>query len=83
MKKIIVSLFVSTVLFACDPNEDSKVGTAPRLVLTPSSGSDGGIGANAGNSTDAPIDGGISILLIAGAAYGVKRFRNKGEKGKS
>jgi hypothetical protein len=29
------------------------------------------------NVTDAPVDGGISILLIAGAAYGVRRVRRK------
>lgn len=30
---------------------------------------------------DTPIDGGISLLLAAGAAYGVKKYRD-GRKGK-
>jgi hypothetical protein len=28
-------------------------------------------------STPVPIDGGLSILLVAGAAYGIKRVRGK------
>ena len=28
-----------------------------------------------GGGPDAPIDGGLSILLAAGAAYGVKKYR--------
>jgi hypothetical protein len=90
MKKIVVSLFVAATLFSCDPNEDSKIGNSPQFV-TPrgggsgnGSGTGGGAGTGADNNSgtsDAPIDGGLSILLVAGAAYGVRRFRNKGEKG--
>ncbi|HUC81599.1 MAG TPA: hypothetical protein VMR70_11825 [Flavisolibacter sp.] len=29
------------------------------------------------NTTDAPIDGGLSILLVAGAAYGTRRALKK------
>jgi hypothetical protein len=29
---------------------------------------------------DAPIDGGLSLLIAAGAAYGVKRYRNSKKK---
>ena len=29
------------------------------------------------NVSDVPIDGGISILLLAGAAYGLRRVRRK------
>lgn len=29
---------------------------------------------------DVPIDGGLSVLLIAGAAYGVKKVRSKSRK---
>ena len=35
-----------------------------------SGGSGGGTG---GGGTDTPLDGGLSLLLAAGAAYGVKR----------
>ena len=30
-------------------------------------------GSQTNNTTDAPIDGGLSILLVAGAAYGTRR----------
>ncbi|HVF80306.1 MAG TPA: hypothetical protein VM884_00145 [Flavisolibacter sp.] len=78
MNKVIVSLFVSTLLFSCDPNEESKVGSAPPLVIPPAPRAGNGNGANAGD-TDVPIDGGMSVLILAGAAYGVRRFRNKGQ----
>ena len=29
-----------------------------------------------GGGPDAPIDGGLSLLLAAGTAYGVKRYKN-------
>lgn len=29
-----------------------------------------------GGGPDAPIDGGLSLLLAAGAAYGVKKYRH-------
>jgi hypothetical protein len=29
-----------------------------------------------GDDPDAPIDGGLSLLIAAGAAYGVKKYRN-------
>ena len=31
---------------------------------------------------DVPIDGGISVLLAAGAAYGVKKYRDHKKNGK-
>ncbi len=31
---------------------------------------------------DSPIDGGLSLLLAAGAAYGVKKYRDGKKKGK-
>ena len=31
---------------------------------------------------DAPIDGGLSLLLAAGAAYGVKKYRDGKKKNK-
>ena len=33
-----------------------------------------------GGGPDAPIDGGLSILLAAGAAYGVKKYRDVTKK---
>ena len=33
-----------------------------------------------GEVLDTPIDGGLSLLLAAGAAYGVKKYRNQQRK---
>ena len=33
-----------------------------------------------GGGPDAPIDGGVSLLLAAGAAYGVKKYREHKKK---
>jgi len=38
------------------------------------------IAQDPGGGPDAPIDGGLSILLAAGAAYGVKKYRDAGKK---
>ena len=34
-----------------------------------------------GDPNDVPIDGGLSLLLAAGAAYGVKKYRDNKKKG--
>jgi hypothetical protein len=34
-----------------------------------------------GGGPDVPIDGGLSILLAAGTAYGVKKYREHKKKG--
>lgn len=34
-----------------------------------------------GGGPDAPIDGGLSVLLAAGAAYGVKKYREHKKHG--
>ncbi|HZH66190.1 MAG TPA: hypothetical protein VEY10_14935 [Flavisolibacter sp.] len=88
MKAVIISLLLTTVIFSCNPNEDRTVGTIPPKVKNPVSGSGTGTGngsddGTVGNNTpsDAPIDGGLSVLLVAGVAYGVRRFRNKDSKG--
>lgn len=41
----------------------------------PGPGGGGGAGA-----TDVPVDGGISLLLAGGVAYGVKRLRDRRRK---
>ncbi len=47
------------------------------------SGSGGGSGGSGGGGGNAvPLDGGLSLLLIAGAGYGLKRFAaNAGDSG--
>jgi hypothetical protein len=42
----------------------------------------GGGSSQSNNTTDAPIDGGLSVLLLAGAAYGSRQIvkrKNKAE----
>ena len=38
------------------------------------------IAQDPGGGPDVPIDGGLSLLLAAGAAYGVKKYRNSRKK---
>lgn len=38
------------------------------------------IAQDPGGGPDAPIDGGLSVLLAAGAAYGVKKYRDHKKK---
>lgn len=81
VKTIIASLFIAIFLFSCDSNQDSNVASIPKRISTPPRGGIGSTETNDatkdGNTTDVPLDGGLSILLVAGAAYGVRRFRNK------
>lgn len=37
-------------------------------------------GPNPGGNPDVPIDGGISLLVAAGAAYGIKKARDSRKK---
>ena len=39
------------------------------------------IAQDPGGGPDAPIDGGLSLLIAAGAAYGVKKYRASRKKG--
>lgn len=38
--------------------------------------------ANPGGEVDAPIDGGLSLLIASGVGYGVKKLRKKRDKQK-
>lgn len=73
MKTTIFSFLLSIVLFSCDEELSQDDAMRRRLAERESSNSDNP-GVGNGNSTDAPIDGGLSILLVAGAAYGAKRI---------
>ena len=82
MKTIIANLVIAIFLFSCNSAEGSY-SSIPSKPPVYSSGGSGGSGSGAStdpNQTDVPIDGGLSILLVAGAAYGVKRFRNMRQK---
>jgi hypothetical protein len=88
MKTLITGLFMAVLFSSCDPNADKQLGRAGRNGnVNPNNGNGGGgagVGVGAGgttnSTTDAPIDGGICVLLAAGAAYGVKRYRNAKQK---
>ena len=83
VKALLTSLLLALLFSSCDPNSDKQVGNANR---NRNSGADGSTSAGAvnlggslnssGTPTDAPIDGGLSLLLLAGTAYGIKRARN-------
>jgi hypothetical protein len=78
MKALIVSLLFPVLLKSCEGIPDQTGTPPPTIVTNTGSGSD--TGNNTSGTTDVPIDGGLSILLVAGAAYGVKRYRNSKQK---
>ncbi|MDO7875294.1 hypothetical protein Q5H93_11165 [Hymenobacter sp. ASUV-10] len=43
-------------------------------------GPEPGPGNGGGGATDVPIDGGVSLLLAGGAAYGVRRLRQRASR---
>lgn len=87
MKTLLVALMITTFLFSCDATEESY-DPFQNKPQNPGGGSgSGGGGYNYDQNgdprtTDAPIDGGLSILLVAGAAYGVKKYRGNKTKRK-
>jgi len=68
MKKIVAKLLLLTVLITGSQQLISQPPPPP----PPGHGGDGN--QNAGN---APIDGGLGILLVLGAAYGSKRLYDR------
>ena len=89
-QSIIVCLFVVITASAQDNNssisEDLKAiwnsnGSAPSSDIYPigsaATEADPGLGGGTDNVADAPIDGGLSLLLAAGLGYGVKRLRRR------
>jgi hypothetical protein len=81
MKTILLALLV-TVLFSCQ--EDFSPNDPRHPVNIRNNNGTGGIETNnaddADGTTNAPIDGGLTVLLIAGAVYGAKRYRNTRRK---
>lgn len=79
MKILLATLLFPVLLKTCE-NIPETSGVEPRpLPRVP----DRNIGAQDGSDTQhAPIDGGLSVLLVAGAAYGVKRYRDTKQKHK-
>ena len=69
MKKLILTAFIAFM----------SIGMYAQPVPPPNTGGSGGHGLS-GNQQGAPLDGGLSILIALGAAYGAKkvyRFKNK------
>ena len=52
------------------------------LALTCSLQAQGDTGDGDGQTADVPVDGGISLLLAAGAAYGARRLKRYKEEEK-
>lgn len=90
---LIVGLLTSVILLSCDPNEDKRIGR-PNTPFTPPANNGGGVGTGGGagtgtgtgsgaGTTDVPIDGGLGVLLVAGALYGGKKMANARSKNKT
>lgn len=81
MKTAFLAL-LAIVLFSCQ--EDISVNDPRHPVNVRNNSGTGGIETNdptdPDGTTHAPIDGGLSVLLIAGAAYGAKRYRDTKRK---
>ena len=80
MKLLLLIPLMTLRLLSCDPNSSQRVGNREQFdnrnnVGTPPPGT--GTGSQ---TTDTPIDGGIGVLLVAGALYGVRRIRNGRKK---
>lgn len=79
MKKIVISL-ISILAFAL-VNLPTEINAQGRSQERP--GRSGDAPRQNKNATGVPIDGGASVLLAAGAAYGLKRlidYRNQNRK---
>lgn len=88
MKTLLPGLLAALLLFSsCDPNADKQIGRNNRLNNpNPNNGSGSGVSGGSigsGNSAtaDAPFDGGLSLLLVGGAAYGLKRMKGRKQVG--
>lgn len=91
MRTLLLCLMTTVLMTSCDPNADSRIGDPDRFRNANNNGSGSGGGGNgaglgnntgAGSTTDAPLDGGLSLLLLAGSAYGIKRFAGKKQAAK-
>ena len=80
MKTTILCLFLSAFLFSCQ--EEAGLNKAKEDIWKKNSDGQTGLSTNRdADATDAPIDGGLGILLVTGVAYGAKRImRQRKEK---
>jgi len=72
MKKLIIkSIFVVSIIVLSMLTSQLYAQPVP----PPNGGTNGGHGLT-GNQQGAPLDGGLSLLLILGAAYGSKKIKS-------
>ena len=79
MKKL-VCLFCLTLLIGLTTSaQDDPVDNGPFTPSDPGSTAvdDDPMESNAPDPNDIPVDGGLSLLLAAGAAYGARRLRRR------
>ena len=83
MKTIYLTLMM-TVLFSCQddlsPNDPRNRFPNRNYDVGADNGGSGATDDGSGTTTNAPIDGGLSVLLVAGVAYGAKRYRDTKRK---
>ena len=74
MKTLFLCLLASAFLFSCQ--EEASVNDAKENIWKKKTEGQGGLSAvtRDDDATNAPIDGGLGILLVTGVAYGAKRM---------
>ena len=76
MKTFVLCLSLSAFLFSCQ--EEASIDTAKENIWKKNTDSRQNTldrnNQNEDDPTNAPIDGGVGILLVTGLAYGAKRF---------
>jgi len=76
MKTLTLTLVISLFLVSCQ--EEANPNAAQEDIWKKRTTADPNIvRANADDATNAPIDGGLSVLLVAGGLYGAKRIYRK------
>jgi hypothetical protein len=80
MKTSVLCLLLGMVLISCE-DEHSQTDAIRRRLAQKEYDNNNPVPGQ-GTSTDAPIDGGLSILLVAGAAYGARRIHKARKQNK-
>lgn len=87
LKRVFTTLFISSVLLLSTPTEAAAWSWYPGKWLRffkaklkewkDDRSKPGRGGGSTGGSPAVPVDGGLSILLVAGGAYGAKKLHDK------
>lgn len=89
MKTLLAGLLLTLLFTSCDPNANKQVGDANRFRNANSTGGTAAVGGGSGTGTgagsgttptDAPIDGGLGLLILAGSAYGFRSVKRRNLK---